>query len=73
MTCECGRGCVNLGLCRSREHARRLREARAEDLRWMAETGETFDRAAARLGLTSKVLERWMFRYAPDLFPKLPR
>lgn len=33
--------------------------ARAEDLQWMADTGETPTGAAARLGLTVDGLEKW--------------
>lgn len=50
-------------LCNS---IRRLREAeanrraRAEDLEWMAETGETFTGAAKRLGISNSALERWL-------------
>lgn len=46
-----------------RQHAEK-RDARNEDLRWMAETGETFSGAAKRLGLGNAALDRW-FRLHP--------
>lgn len=42
----------------------RKREARNEDLRWMAETGESYSGAARRLGVTIAALERH-FRLHP--------
>ena len=53
--------CISNRTTRLHEQSRR---ARAEDLRWMAETGESFDGAAKRLGVTSMALERW-FRLNP--------
>lgn len=44
---------------------------RVEDLRWMAETGENAEGAAARLGLTFKALERYARRHAPDAWTAL--
>jgi transposase-like protein len=38
-------------------------EARAEDVRWMIETGANLDEAARRLGLTPKGLEKWCQRH----------
>jgi hypothetical protein len=40
-----------------------LTEARLEDLRWMAETGECLEGAAHRLGMQSKSLERFLRRH----------
>lgn len=37
-------------------------EARLEDVRWMAETGECLDGAARRLGLSRGTLERFLER-----------
>lgn len=37
-------------------------EARLEDVRWMAETGECLDGAARRLGLSVNTLERFLWR-----------
>lgn len=37
-------------------------EARLEDVRWMAETGENLDGAARRLGLRVETLERFLER-----------
>lgn len=42
-------------------HARRSAE-RLEDLTFMAETGESFVGAAARLGVDANTLERWLER-----------
>lgn len=36
-----------------------LHSERARDLEWMAETGETYERAAERLGITPAALEKW--------------
>lgn len=36
------------------------RHHRAEDLRWMAETGESLTGAAKRIGMSRESLERWM-------------
>lgn len=33
--------------------------ARAEDLRWLAETGESLSGAAARLGISPDGIEKW--------------
>jgi hypothetical protein len=46
-------------------------EARAEDVRWMTETGECLDGAAERLGICVHALEYWLRRHAPDLLPIL--
>lgn len=40
--------------------ARRRNRARAEDVRWMAETGECLTGAAKRLGTTAEALEKWL-------------
>lgn len=37
--------------------------ARAEDLQWMADTGENLTRAAERLGMTPKSLHKWCNRH----------
>jgi hypothetical protein len=38
-------------------------EARAEDLAWMADTGETVTGAAKRLGISVETLEKWCARH----------
>lgn len=38
-------------------------EARIEDYLWMRKHGETFERAAVRLGVTEKALERFLRRH----------
>lgn len=40
---------------------------RLEDVRWMAETGESLTGAARRLGITRDALEQWCRRFAPDV------
>jgi hypothetical protein len=40
--------------------------ARAEDVRWMADSGECATGAARRLGITFAALEKWARRFAPD-------
>lgn len=40
--------------------ARRRAQERAEDVRWMAETGECLTGAAKRIGLARGTLERWL-------------
>lgn len=45
--------------------------ARAEDLAWMAETGETPDGAAHRLGLNTDALQKWSERNAPQTWARL--
>lgn len=37
--------------------------ARAEDVRWMVDTGESLTGAARRLGITAKGLEKWCQRH----------
>lgn len=85
---ECGRTRPNKGRglcvgCYDRNHdagtldryAARPRidnDARAEDLEWMAATGESTAGAAKRLGITSVALERWCCRVGRyDLWTKL--
>ncbi len=46
-------------------------EGRAEDVRWMAETGESASGAARRLGLSFKALEKWSRRHAPEAWRRL--
>lgn len=49
-------------------------EARTEDLEWMASTGENFDGAARRLGISIKSLEKWCLRQGRrDLVTALQR
>lgn len=51
------------GTCLNQRRVREGREsraARAEDLEWMAETGETFSGAAKRLGISNSALDRWL-------------
>lgn len=51
---------------------RRKRTAdRLEDVTWLAETGETPDGAAGRLGLTVNGLEKWCDRHARHLWAQL--
>lgn len=46
--------------------------ARAEDLRWFAETGETLAGAAERLGLTTDGIEKWCGNHgARDVLERL--
>ena len=42
------------------------RADRAEDVQWMAETGECLTGAAARLGITTAALEVWCRRHDRD-------
>lgn len=50
------------------------RTARAEDLAWMAETGETIPGAAHRLGISTDALEKWCDHNGHrDLFRQLQR
>lgn len=44
---------------------------RREDLRWMAETGESATGAAQRLNLTLAALEKWCRRNEVDLWHQL--
>ena len=46
-------------------------DARLEDARWMAETGECLDGAARRLGLTRNTLEKFLYRHDRDLLAVL--
>lgn len=48
-----------------------LPETRLEDLTWLADTGETFEGAAARIGLTEMALEKWLRNHAPELTTRL--
>lgn len=41
-------------------------KARAEDIAFMAETGENAVRAAERLGLTLGALEAWATKHTPE-------
>ncbi len=50
-----------------------LNADRLEDLAWMAETGETRDGAAARLGMSVESLGRWCEKHARDLWAALGR
>lgn len=43
-------------------------EDRAEDLQWLADTGENARGAAERLGLNYKTLERWAGKHMPDVW-----
>ena len=50
----------------------RYTDARAEDLAWMVETGETLTGAAKRLGISTATLEKWCQRHGHhDLLHKL--
>ncbi len=46
--------------------------ARIEDLAFMAETGETREGAAMRLGVTLKSLDKWACRHAPETWAEMP-
>lgn len=48
-----------------------LNRRRAEDLEWMAATGENAVGAAERLGISLAALERWGRRNRPDLWATL--
>ena len=50
-----------------------IRDARIEDLAWMAETGETREEAARRLGLTVGTLEKFATRHCIDTWHRLRR
>lgn len=47
------------------------RKARLEDVRWLADTGESLTGAAQRLGITRDALEAWCRKYAPDAYHTL--
>lgn len=79
----CDRAYDSIGYCNT--HRRRFRkygdplvapklvnrDARLEDVRWMAETGESFTGAAARLGLKRDALENWLRRHDPETLARL--
>jgi len=46
-------------------------QARLEDLRWMAATGECASGAAKRIGTNVKNLEKWCRRHDADLWRRL--
>lgn len=46
--------------------------ARIEDLAFMAETGETREGAAMRLGVTLKSLDKWAREHAPETWAEMP-
>lgn len=46
-------------------------DARREDITYMADTGETYERAARRLGITVHAFEKWLDRHAPELRARL--
>ena len=68
-----GWACANARTCAATARAAAHRQARLEDLQWMAETGENLLGAARRLGLSPEVLDRWLYRNAPQLRPALVR
>lgn len=45
--------------------------ARAENVAWLAATGESATGAARRLGITYKALEKWARRNAPEDWRRL--
>ncbi|BDZ40793.1 hypothetical protein GCM10025865_00920 [Paraoerskovia sediminicola] len=48
--------------------------ARVEDAAWLAETGESWDRAADRLGMSPETLEKLLYRTGnPDIWRRLRR
>jgi len=63
---------MNPGLQRVNEARQARRDARMEDLEWMADTGEIVERAAYRLGMTRRSLERYLWRNGRgDLWERL--
>ena len=46
-------------------------QARREDLDWLAQTGETSEGAATRLGLSVDSLERWALKNAHETWRRL--
>ena len=70
---EEGWACANRHSCGKAEAIRRSNVERAEDLAWMAATGETFDGAAERLGMTRAALDAWSRTHAPELAERLRR
>lgn len=50
---------------------RTQRHARLEDLTFMADTGETPEGAARRLGVRADSLDKWCDRNAPALWDRL--
>ena len=46
--------------------------ARIEDLAFMAETGETREGAAMRLGATLESLDKWARKHAADTWAEMP-
>lgn len=80
------RGYRNCRTCRANnrppKHATRRREnlewkqqitlARIEDLAFMAETGETREGAAMRLGVTLKSLDKWARKHAAETWAAMP-
>lgn len=59
--------CADRTSCGNVARAASKRAARLEDVQWMAETGECLSGAARRLGLAPDVLDRWLWRHAPEL------
>ena len=70
---DAGWVCANRLSCGNAAKAAARRAARLEDVQWMAETGESLSGAARRLGLAPDVLDRWLYRWAPELHPILAR
>ena len=80
------RGYRNCRTCRANnrppKHATRRREnlawkqqitlARIEDLAFMADTGETREGAAMRLGVTLESLDKWARKHAAETWAEMP-
>jgi hypothetical protein len=59
--------------CNNRRRTAETNAARYENLAWMAESGESAEWAAHRLGISVDALERWCQRHAPELWQRLGR
>lgn len=70
---DAGWVCANRLSCGNAAKAAARRDARIEDVQWMADTGETLSGAARRLGLSVDAFERWLHRNAPELRRPLAR
>ncbi len=60
---EVGWICADRKACSNRARATADNDARAEDVRWLAQTGESAVGAAARLGIGMSTLEKFCYRH----------
>jgi hypothetical protein len=57
---------------RNLEWKQQITLARIEDLAFMADTGETREGAAMRLGVTLKSLDKWAREHAAETWAEMP-